>query len=61
MQCEIPLDRKLLVQVSAPESSYNDDEEEQRAKGEDLLKHIGKSHKALPYRIISIVYRIYIV
>ena len=41
------------MQVSAPESSYNDDEEAQRAKGEDLLKHIGGSHRALPYRNYS--------
>lgn len=35
-------DSLLWLQVASPESSYNDDEEQQRAKGEDLLKHIGK-------------------
>ena len=42
-----------LMQVSAPESSHNDDEEAQKAKGEDLLQHIGESHRALPYRNCS--------
>jgi len=34
-------DNDLSLQVVSPESSYNDDEEAQRALGEDLLKHIG--------------------
>jgi len=31
----------LSLQVVSPERSYNDDEEAQRALGQDLLKHIG--------------------
>lgn len=34
----------MLLQVASPESSYEDDGEAEKAKGEDLLKHLGGEH-----------------
>ena len=34
----------LLLQVSSPESSYEADGEAEKAKGEDILKHLGREH-----------------